>query len=839
MVRWVVGCAQLLLLVGIARAEPKASEVEFFERRIRPVLVEHCYECHSQDAKKNKKLRGGLYLDSRAGLLEGGDNGPAIKEGRPNESLLLKSIRHEGNSKMPPQNKLPATVVADFTRWIEMGAPDPRDGQTQPKKGIDLVEGRKFWSLQPVKKPPVPSVADDDWPRSDLDRFVFATLKEKNLKPVGDADRRTLLRRAYFDLIGLPPTPEQLRAFLDDDSPRAFAKVVDGLLASPHFGERWGRHWLDLARYSESNGKDRNVIWHHAWRYRDWVIDAFNRDLPFDRFVREQIAGDLMDANSDAERDRQVTATGFLALGPKAFEERKRELFRMDMIDEQIDVVSRSILGLSVACARCHDHKFDPIPTKDYYSLAGIFRSTHTLYGPGPKGINGLNDAELQPIGPNAAELGAGAAKHLKAVQDQTQKRNTARADRYRVVRDVADLQQKMQRGGDAASIAKQIETKNSLIQEWDAKIKSLDADLKSLIDNPPPQPGYALAARDASKPDDGRIYIRGDIATPGEPVRRGLLRAIEIPGLAPIEGHQSGRKQLAEWLSHPSNPLTPRVAVNRVWLHLFGRGIVATPDDFGINGSRPSHPELLDHLAANFMADGWSVKKLVRSIVLSRTYQLESRIVAANQEADPDNVFLWRWKPRRLEAEPFRDAVLAVSGQLLPQPMERSLIAKLDPFKDEEYFPHAVPLKPENMEHRHRSVYLPIVRGYLPETLKTFDFADPNAPIGMRDETTVPIQASFLMNSPWMLAQARHWAERMTADGSLDEDGRIERMYEMALGRAPTDAERRRVREYLAQPEERLPTKGPAPTPAQQQLERWISVGQTLLASAEFRYVF
>ncbi len=709
---------------------------------------------------------------------------------------------------------------------------------------LTLENAASFWSFQPVRMSSVPAVKGVAWPRSPVDHFVLAKLEEQGLKPVPAADPRTLIRRLHHDLTGLPPTPEEVEAFVrachstgQQRSP--VAVLVDKLLASPHFGERWGRHWLDLARYAESNGKARNMVWHHAWRYRDWVIGAFNRDLPYDQFIREQIAGDLLPAKGP-ERDDHLVATGFLALGAKALEETKRELFRMDVIDEQIEVIGRAFLGLSVACARCHDHKFDPVPTRDYYALAGILRSTQPLYGRGPMGIKCVNDSELQPIGPDVDARAANAAEHLKQLATRVQERNDARSSRYRVVRNVANAKNQLKKtGADTTKLEADISQMEAVIKDWDVKVKALEAAVANLETNFPPQPAFALAAREAAKPEDSRIHIRGTIDNLGEVVPRGLPQVIQLDGLAPIAPGESGRRQLADWLAHPANPLTPRVAVNRVWQHLFGRGLVTTPDDFGLNGTRPSHPELLDYLAAQFVRDGWSTKKLVRSLVLSRTYQLGSELDAANHERDPENVFLWRKRPRPLDAETFHDAVLAVSGQLDMRPRPGSMVADLPLFTAHELFSFKPQLVATQMVHQHRAVYLPVVRGVLPELLKLFDFADPSMALGARDETVVPAQASFLMNSPWLLAQARHLAASILAGASADDKEPLERLFLRTLSRPPSLAERERFLGYLEQPETSLAGQKSPTTPESIRLEHWTSIAQVLLASTEFRFSF
>ncbi|MCB9940583.1 MAG: PSD1 domain-containing protein [Planctomycetaceae bacterium] len=833
----------VVLFVAIANFSPVAAasgealaedELKFFETKIRPVLVKHCYACHSAEAAKTRELGGGLQLDTRMGTHQGGDTGPAVVPGKPTESLLLAAIKHERSLEMPPEGgPLPPSVVDDFAKWIAMGAPDPRDGKPVTV-GVDFAKARDFWSLQPVRKPATPQTGDDTWPRGDLDRFVLARRATMDLQPTADAPRRVLLRRLFFDLIGLPPTPKDLQKF----QAAPIEEAVDHLLASPHFGERWGRHWLDVARFAESNGRARNMAWHHAWRYRDWVIDALNNDLPFDQFIAQQIAGDLLPAADGDQRDRQVIATGFLALGPKSLEELNRELFLMDTIDEQIDVISRGILGLSVSCARCHDHKFDPVPTADYYSLAGILRSTDTLYGIGPMGIKGVNDSHLAAIGSNADELAGPAAEHLESVKVQTQKRNTARSDRYRVVRRLADTKRQLDKAtADKQSLEIAITQMDAEIKDWDDRIKSMDAELAALVASPPAQPQFAMAAQDHAKPSDTQIRVRGEPSNLGSHVPRGVLRAIEVAGLSEIGEAESGRLQLAMWLTSRNNPLTSRVMVNRIWQHLFGRGLVDTPDDFGFTGSPPSHPLLLDYLAARFMEQGWSVKNIIREIVLSRTYQLSSDVAVNGSELDPDNVLLWRMPVRRLEVEPLRDALLAVSGQLNRARPAGSTIQKIGVFSDYE-FNFQVKLTPEMVRSDHRTIYLPVVRGSLPEMLTLFDFADPNALVGKRDETTVPSQALFLMNSPTMIEFASHTADRLLRDATIGDAQRLQMLYELTLARKPTEVERQTALSFLAS--EQGATNSPSDPQSNAEISRqaWLGVCHAVLASNEFRHL-
>lgn len=866
----------LLLLAGLlfetagvlAEDEPETAlapdSVAFFEARIRPVLIRHCYKCHSAEAVAANRLKAGFALDTREGLLKGGESGPAIVPGSPDRSLLLKSLRHDPDaSEMPPSGKLPAEVIADFERWITMGAPDPRTGTAVvTRRGMSLDEARKFWSFIPPRQSPRPAVRRPDWPREEQDWFVLAKLDEQQLTPLPDASSRTLYRRLSFDLIGLPPDPEDIAEFerrwqtAPESSTRpspddVLAETVDALLASPHFGERWGRHWLDVARYADSNGRDRNVYFYHAWRYRDYVIASFQNDKPFDQFIREQIAGDLLPATTPEIHDEQRIATGFLALGSKTFEEAKPEVFRMDVIDEQIELVSRAVLGLSVGCARCHDHKFDAIPTADYYALAGLFRSTETLYGYGPKGIKATAHAnsELLPVGPDAERLGPDGLRFLARLQELTLAQNTARSDRYRVVRRLADAKLQLTKPqADKAALEQDIARMDAEIRDWDQKVKAAESALQTAMDSAPPQPGWAMSVRDRITPEDCRIHLRGDVNSPGELVPRGMLQVIALTSAARPDPQHSGRLELAHWLTSRDNPLTARVFVNRVWRHLFGRGLVTTPDDYGVNGARPSHPELLDQLAVQFMHEGWSVKRLIRHLVLSRAYRMTSgpdasstadpairNALESGLAKDPDNVFLWRMSPRRIEAEIFRDAVMNAAGTLkhTPPAPEENFLAQFNPYREDEYRTFKPLFSPGDIDRPQRSVYLPVIRGVLPEVFQLFDFAAPERSVAERDESTVPAQALYLMNSPWVIQQARQTALRLLNE-EKDDRLRIARLYRLAFSREPQPDELVRVEAFLNGP--LLLQKADPLTSEQLREELWTSLCQTIFASAEFR---
>jgi hypothetical protein len=777
------------------------EQEQFFEAKIRPVLATHCGKCHASTAEK---LRGGLRLDSREGLRLGGDSGPAIVPGRPDESLLVRAIRYgDEDLRMPPKGKLPDAVVADVEAWIRMGAPDPRTGPAPSTAGrppADLAKARAFWSFRPPKKSAPPSVKRTDWPRGNIDRFLLAAIEVRGLAPVADADRPRLLRRLTIDLIGLPPTPEELDAFLVDDSPDAFANVVDRLLASPRFGERWARHWLDVARYAESSGKT-NFSYPQAWRYRDWAIASFNADKPYDRFVREQIAGDLLPAADDRERADQIIASGFLALGSKAHDAENRGQFVLDVIDEQIEATTRAFLGLTVACARCHDHKMDPIPQRDYYALAGIFRSTQTCSGTLAGVFPNFNASPLIEL-PTGADV-------RSAVPALTPEQRAAMEQRLPA----------LVRERDAIPPG---EANRDRLRRANSMIATLRHRL--LIDRPGGTPrAFAMGVRERDEVVDSPLYIRGELDQPGEVVPRGLLRVL-CDDLSAMIPSGSGRRELTDWLASPSNPLTARVVVNRVWLHLFGRGLVPTPDNFGAAGARPTHPELLDSLAVEFMQDGWSIKGLIRRIVLSRAYGLDSAQDPRNFEADPDNALVWRMSKLRLEAEAVRDALLLVGGRLANGPPVGSPVARLG-----EGLALFVRVEGVDATDTHRSVYLPVVRDRVPESLALFDFADPSLVTGERATTNGPAQALYFLNAPLVIRQAEALADRVRAMEG-DEAHRVDRAYRIALARWPTPAERDRalafLREFAAGAGGNEPGR-----------EAWSAFCQALLAGAEFRY--
>ncbi len=801
-----------------ANAEPPdAAGIEFYEKSIRPVLVRSCYKCHSSQSKTPK---GGLRLDGREWLLRGGDNGPAVVPGKVDASLLVTALRYSNDDlQMPPKGKLPDKVIADFERWVKLGGPAPNSKATiAAKSDINIEQGRKFWSFQLPHKSAVPSVNDAAWPKSNIDAFVLARLEQEGLKPVGDATRVVLIRRTYFDLIGLPPTPADIDRFVNDSSPQAFESLVDRLLESPRFGERWGRHWLDVARYAESTGRSVNFLLSHAWRYRDYVIDSFNADKPYDQFIREQIAGDLLPADSDKQANEQRIATGFLAVGPRELdyddrEQRGTDAYFLHSINEQIDVTCRGILAMTVSCAQCHDHKFDPIPTRDYYALAGIFGSSKAQVGY----AHGLgNSGRFYPA--NFVRL-RGFSESDDQAWNAYVKSGTTAWDTLKA--NMTELWLIRRQEGQPGFTDKKREKQEKIVKDFRAKLVALAKKM------PAKQP-VAIGVVDLPKPSDMHVCIAGDVETPGPLAQRGFLQVVGDGSSAKIPADQSGRLQLADWLTSKTNPLTARVMVNRIWHHLFGRGLVPTVDNFGSNGERPSHPQLLDNLAIEFMEQGWSVKRMIRKIMLSRVYQLASNHDAGNFAVDPDNHLLWRMNRRRLEVEAFRDAMLSVSGQLklnrpAGSPLMKTGAIQITSSK-------GIPATAATARGVHRTVYQTIIRDMEPPMFRAFDFPSTSGVHGRRDTTTVATQALFLMNNPFVIDQSRQAATRVLANKKLENPARVELAFRLAYGRLPSPLERQRVLDYL--------TSTSSANNNKSQSDAWATFFQSLFASAEFGYL-
>ena len=970
----------------------RAKDIEFFKKQVEPLLKRRCYQCHSHDSGKAK---GGLVLDSRHGWQKGGSEGPAIIPGKPDKSLLMQAVRHQGY-EMPPNKKLPAGEIALLEKWITMGAPDPRESKAAK------IDPAKLWALEPITKPAVPTVKDRKWPSDDLDSFILARLEEAELVPASDADRYTLLRRVTLDLTGLPPTPEEITAFISDQSERAYEKVVDRLLKSTAFGDHWARHWFDLSCYADLAGDGQgNVLIRDAWRYRDYVIAALNSDKRLDRFIHEQIAGDLLPHENKQQRRQQLIATGYLAIGPWTLQNYIKGQLAADVVDHQIDRIGRTFLGQTVSCARCHDHKFDPIPTADYYALAGIFHSTVTTSYDGPGVWSQITHVTLPTVASDAeaferlsrklgrqqaqlrSELGelqkgdnksrftkkvangqANALTLASAINANKTGREyrvsfaagpsvwagasqaTAKGDGLLVqvlrqdgtvlswhvhrpepwsgkptaqrlkeasfvykgdgsgdvtlhitasdytgrfsgaIDDVtiketgtsdvlfAEDFNNSQRGSIAGKQAgtglpvyakcaipgwqgdginhshlvqlKEDDQANLALQIYSgpagassnprvAAIKQKLASYSKRLEEARPDGMQALAVKDVEIPRDSPIYQRGDFQSLGESVPRGFLGAVSVTNAYDIPGKSSGRLQLAQWLTDTENPLTSRVLVNRIWHHLFGKGIVRTVDYFGVHGEIPSHPQLLDFLAYRLREDdGWSLKKTVRRMVLSRTYQMASTHSVDGFQRDPENRLLWQIPRRRLTAEAIRDGMLLASGQLdtarggpsLGLELKgniRGLGGNVNP-------PTWAGKIPPYVKNR-RSVYLPLKR-QRPldelEVLSVFDFPHPNDITGARPNTTVATQALFLLNSPFVKEQAAGLAQRLKKHQAADERARINHLYLLTISRPASPDEMDTALEFLDQVAKELAGNRDA---------AWIQLCHAILSSNGFLF--
>ncbi len=894
-----------------ASGKPDPARLEFFEAKVRPVLEAHCIGCHGAN-----KQKAGLRLDSREALIRGGESGPTVEVGKPETSRLVEAVNHSADLRMPPKGKLKDSEVEALARWI-------RDGAIWPETASDIrpptasaartitAEDRNFWAFRPVQNPPIPSVKDQSWPQGAIDRFILNQLENKGLRPVARAEKRALIRRVTFDLIGLPPTVEEVDAFVVDESPEAFAKVVDRLLASPHYGERWGRHWLDVARYGEDQAHTFDArMYPNGYKYRDWVVKALNEDLPYDRFVVEQIAGDLIDGPG---REDRLAALGFFALGPVYYGGAV-----YDELDDRVDTLTRGFLGLTVACARCHDHKFDPIPTSDYYALAGIFSSTAYKEYPAvaPDAVEAYDKVQATIKAKTAeiatalksesarwseAAVGSESARYVIAAWTLTNRRKTnpglSTADfakeqklealfldrwvkylepkpddkrpalnRWRKLVAGQDPKVDLSRDGSVqAEVAAAAEAFQSYLKTTQALRVAIEAQRAAATANGS-EPVPALAAADAEllrevgsadglfglpkdqvekhlaaeakvglqakraeleaikkaappkyavyhsltegpKPANMKVFLRGNPATPGAEAPRRSLSILSPEGSPPFATSGSGRLELARAIASPDNPLTARVLVNRVWEHHFGRGLVATPSNFGRMGELPSHPELLDYLASQFVTKGWSLKALHREILLSSTYQLAAVTDPTNAEIDPANVHLWRANRRRLEVEPWRDAMLSVSGNL-----DKTIGG-----------PSADLNSPGNQR---RTFYARVSRHNLDGLLRLFDFPDPNITSDKRTVTAVPLQQLFVLNSEFMERQARALAARLTS-GPGDDAEKVRRAFPMLYARPATDRELALAVAFLTSSDE---PKG--------SLSRWEQYAQVLLGSNEFLFL-
>lgn len=924
-----------------------------FEQRIRPLLLANCIECHGPE-----KQKGGLRLDSRDGWQTGGDSGPALVPGKIAESKLWQAVSYaDRDLKMPPKRKLKESEVSDLKLWIESGAPDPRDevASTGDKTKAARADA-SFWSFQPPQATPPPVVKNTKWPTNDIDRFILAKLEENHLIPAPDASPAILQRRLAFDLTGLPPDHSQPAPL----TPEAYEKRVDELLASSAFAERFASHWLDITRFAESSGGGRSLPFKDAWRFRDYVIESIRDNVPLDRMITEHLAGDLLPAKDAAARRRQVTATGFLALGPTNYEEQDKGMLRMDIVDEQLDTMGRAFLGLTIGCARCHDHKFDPISARDYYALAGILRSTKTLRNytdnvahwiDTPLPLDGAAETALQKheVQVNALKDEVAALKDSlrdAGSADLRARKNIVLSDLPGIVVDDSAAQKvgawkqstsyapyigsgyisdknegkgektvtftpKIPKSGryevrvafnagpdrapsatvtilhadgeelkgikmttdslkglqfaalgtyrfeangqgfvlisnansqgyvtvdavqflpvDETFVEPAVKKESPTAIKLKQRLAALEKELKALQKDQPDRP-EAMSVADDSVPEDAKIHIRGSTRNLGASVPRGFIQAALHGGAPDVPAEASGRLQLAQWITSSANPLTARIMVNRVWHWLYGAGIVRTTDNFGSTGEPPSHPELLDHLAIKFIEDGWSLKHLIKQMVMSRTYRMAStnEASAAQQAMDPGNRLLSHMNRKRLDAECLRDAMLTAAGTL-----DRAFGG---PGVSEVKAVDANDQKIQNIEYGYqfldtrRSLYTAAFRNVRHPLFEVFDFADINQPIAQRTTSTVATQALFLMNSPKVIEQARNAAD-IVLKSSTENDKRIETAFQNSLQRSPSETEQAQVRDFL---ESSLSGNATADDVR----DLWARFIQTLWSTPEFRFL-
>lgn len=784
-------------LASAFNSTPTADELAFFESRIRPLLINQCYECHSAESAE---LGGNLLLDSRPGILQGGDTEPPIVPGDPAASLLMRAVRHQDpHLTMPPGRKLSELELADLDRWIRLRAPDPRTATAaatrRPAAGIDWARAKDFWSLQPAVNRPLPNVSRIEWPWGKIDGWILARLEEEELSPAQDAERSTLLRRVTFDLTGLPPSTEELEDFLADTSPTALDRVVDRLLSSPHYGARWGRHWLDVVRYADTAGDNSDFPIPQMFLYRNWVIESFNRDLPYDEFVREQLAGDLLGGSPETARQRLI-ATGYIA-NARRFGSRVEDYPQHLTIEDTLDNLGKAFLATTINCARCHNHKFDPITTDDYYGLYGIFQSTRY---PWPGIELEQRQRDLVPL--IAADQAASLLRAHRQKQDELQAR-------------VQSLEKEVKMAGEATrgELRKQLEQAQRLALVHSRRV--------------PFEQAYAVA--DAGAIDDAAIQIKGDPARRGPVVPRHFLTMLNGNTLRD-DDRTSGRLQLADWIVDPANPLTSRVLANRIWLGHFGKGLVATPNDFGRQGRPPTHPALLDHLALRLIQSGWSLKTLHRDIVLSHTYRQSSRQSGPARERDPVHELLCGFPRRRLDAESLRDTLLLLGGHLDLSP------GVSHPFPDpaDWKFTQHNPFK-ATYETNRRSVYLMTQRIQRHPYLAIFDGPDPSASTPQRLSSTTPLQALYLLNDAFLHDQAAGLAARMLSSTNSDEE-RVSRIYRETLSRTPDPDERQLAATFLQQTRLALAESGVPDT--QLDSQAWQAFARALFRLNEFVYV-
>lgn len=948
----------LILFVGtimwsISRPSTSASaaqsndSAEFFEKKVRPVLVANCGKCHNPRAQVAE-----LDLTTAEGFARGGESGPLVNKEKPEESRLLKAIGYEDKLKMPPAGKLKADDIAVLAEWIKKGAVWPNaklettaaaDETKWAKTTREFTEDeKKFWAFQPLTNPVTPKVKNSAWVKTPIDAFVLARLEEKNLQPAPPADKLTLLRRATFDLTGLPPSEQEIKDFLADSSPKAFEKVVERLLASPRYGEKWGRNWLDVARYADSTGNDEDHRYPFAWKYRDYVIESFNNDLPYDQFVREQIAGDLLPNKDGGEVNRRgIIATGFLALGPKAVAQQDKKKMLYDVYDEQVDVTSKAFLGLTLACARCHNHKFDALLTKDYYSMINMFASTRSFANPdshvsvvfekplAPKTewekyqnarkehqaeerraqteleeiVDAVREPAAKQLAPRLAEFMLAAYKVYKGGQklediaaqtklpadvlthwvnvlkpkDLTPQHllEWRNASPDKLAEAALNYQQRFQtrlnewleqmakwRAGEKAPqngkkksasgkpvfeagddrffqgiyfagdgpFSVSAKDKAKFTTEQNQRIAELQKEIETLKKSAPAEPELACAIEDG-EPVAQKVFMRGDYNNPGEDAPKAFPAILTAFDTKPnFTG--SGRLQLAEWMAQPEHPLTSRVMANRIWQWHFGEGIVRTPDNFGKMGERPSHPELLDFLAREFVKSGWSIKAIHRLVMLSSAYQMASVNPALAPDADSDNRLLTRFNRRRLTVEELRDGLLAIDGSI-----DLTMGGTLQSGRgtDGENNQGRLSLNPENLKRR--TVYIPLRRANLPTLLNLFDFGDATTMAGKRQLTNVPTQALFWLNSEFLTDRSATVSKSLLANTALNDSAKVENLYLRVLNRKAEKDEIEMALKYVAAFKQKDLSK-PNATGEAAETNAWRSLCRVLMASNDFLYV-
>ena len=838
-----IGLGWLVTVVLSASVRGGADDgVKFFEQRIRPVLVDRCYSCHSAEAAAKKTLKGNLLLDTREAIRNGGDSGPAVVPGKPADSLLIRAIRHE-SIEMPPKGKLPDETIADFVKWVQIGAPDPRDGKAAAGPAIDIEAARRSWVYQTPKLSQRPKVADTNWPRGDIDRLVLATLEANGLSPAAPADRRTLIRRAAYDLLGLPPTSDEIKAFLSDDDPNAFKHVVDRMLKSPDFGIRWARHWLDNVRYTQDdptcNANSNGTF--SIGPYRDWVVKSLNEDLPYDQFVRLQVAGDLIPlVDPEMINVDGLTATGIWGLA-HLVEGNDKEKVVADFVDEQLDVLGRTFLGLTVSCSRCHDHKFDPITQADYYALAGIFYSSHIFtfkgksarerdrvqmrafttktkqreFEPDEKQLAKLESeiAAIEKKYENALEL-MKLRRDLKAqmmLEPKTDNEKASIENRVKELRRKASelVADQKKKGWDENPA--ELKQHAKLAAERDEFKKKLGRFPLRMVMREGPVPGTRH-----KEPGDMPVFIRGNHLSLGQTVPRAIPRVF-ASGSNKLEITGSGRLELARWLTRPDHPLTARVMANRIWQHLFRRGIVATPSNFGRLGQPPTHPELLDYLSVRLMESGWSIKSLIREIMTSRAYQQASRSTVENLTRDPGNHWFGRMNRKRLDAEALMDTLAWHSDRV-----KRSDQTAPD----------------WKLVLSGRSLFGEFSRDRPQTMLDLFDGADPDLLVPNRADSTSAPQALFMLNNATVLNTAATLTKKTTAE-SGDERRRITSLYERLFGRPASDEEQSVAAQIVRQSREtRRQLVAAGEKGVDVEIGPWEDLCAALICSNEFLYI-